>query len=129
MNTSDFSGQIDLLALSGAAITTVGGQKCIVVPNDMNPSIFLFRTRNGEDRAYLDIVVKEAPNSQYGNTHFIRANVGRSNRERLGISRDELPKYTPIIGNLKPFEGVRTEVPVQKAVVDDDLPEGDFQGF
>lgn len=128
MNTSDYSGQIDLLALPGAALETVDGRQCIVIPKDMNPAIYLFRTRNGEDRAYLDVVVKESPSSQYGNTHFVRASVGRSNRERLGITKEELPKFTPIIGNLKPFEVAK---PAPTAQTDDigDLPEGDFQGF
>lgn len=128
MKASDYSGQIDLLALPGASLGTVDGQQSIIIPKDKNPSIYLFRTRNGEDRAYLDVVVKESPSSQYGNTHFVRASIGRSNRERLGISREELPKFTPIIGNLKPFETAR---PVEAAPKDDigDLPEGDFQGF
>ena len=84
MNTTSLSGQIDLLALAGAHMENGS----IVIPTN-NPSVFVCRTKNGAEKAYLDIVIRESPNNQYGNTHFVKANVGKSNRERFGISRED----------------------------------------
>ena len=126
MNTTSLSGQIDLLALAGAHMENGS----IVIPTN-NPSVFVCRTKNGAEKAYLDIVIRESPNNQYGNTHFVKANVGKSNRERFGISREDLPKYTPIIGNLKRFEAAQPvqEQPAEAIDISDDLPADTFQGF
>ena len=125
MTNTNLSGQIDLLALVGAQYKSVDGKDSIVIPKDSNPSIFITTTKNGATRAYLDIVVRESPVNQFGNTHFVKANVGKTNRERLGLSREEMQKYAPIIGNLKTFEAS----PKGQQAADDDLPEGNFQGF
>ncbi len=126
MTNTNLSGQIDLLALAGAQHKSVEGQDCIIIPVGSNPSIFVTSTKNGATKAYLDVVIRESPNNQFGNTHFVKANVGKSNREKFGISREDLQKFTPIIGNLKTFESApkATQQPV-----DDDLPEDTFQGF
>ena len=126
MNTTSLSGQIDLLALAGAHMENGS----IVIPTN-NPSVFVCKTKNGAEKAYLDIVIRESPNNQYGNTHFVKANVGKSNRERFGISREDLPKYTPIIGNLKRFEAAQPvqEQPAEAIDISDDLPADTFQGF
>ena len=129
MNTnSSLTGQIDLLALVGARFENGN----IVIPST-NPSLFVCESRGGQRRAYLDIVIRESPNNQYGNTHFVKANVCRSNREKLGISKEDLPKYAPIIGNLKPYESQarQQDAPQQQEPVDimEDLPEDTFQGF
>lgn len=126
MNTTSLSGQIDLLALAGAHMENGS----IVIPTN-NPSVFVCRTKNGAEKAYLDIVIRESPNNQYGNTHFVKANVGKSNRERFGISREDMPKYTPIIGNLKRFEAAQPaqEQPAEAIDISDDLPADTFQGF
>ena len=126
MNTTSLSGQIDLLALAGAHMENGS----IVIPTN-NPSVFVCRTKNGAEKAYLDIVIRESPNNQYGNTHFVKANVGKSNRERFGISREDMPKYTPIIGNLKRFEAAQSvqEQPAEAIDISDDLPADTFQGF
>ena len=120
-NTSALVGQIDLLALVQASIKTVDGEECIVIPKNFNPSIFVTQTKNGTQRAYLDIVVKESPVNQFGNSHFVKAQVGKTTRERLGMSREELSQYSPIIGNLKTFEGTASQQEQSR-------PSG-FQGF
>ena len=126
MTTSSFIGQIDLLALNGATMQNVGGQMCIVIPKDSNPSIFIGQSRDGKPRAQLDIVIRETSNNQFGNSHFVKASVGRTNRERLGISREDLPRYTPIIGNIKPYENTSR----QAGAPLEDLPDdGSFGGF
>lgn len=123
MNNNSLSGQIDLLAISGARFENGN----IIIPSS-NPSVFVCDTKSGQRKAYLDIVIRESPNNQFGNTHFVKTNVGKSNRERLGISREDLPKYTPIIGNLKTFESHGQSQAGQQPA-DDDLPADDFKGF
>ena len=45
----------------------------------------------------------------------------------MGLSKEEAQQYSPILGNAKPLAR-REEVPAP-VQDDDDLPEGDFQGF
>lgn len=120
-NSSALVGQIDLLALVQASIQNINGEDCIVIPKSFNPSIFVTTSKNGGQKAYLDIVVKESPQNQFGNTHFVKAQVGKTTREKLGLSRDDLAKYSPIIGNLKTFEGTGTQQGQSAS--------GGFQGF
>lgn len=131
MSANDsFVGQIDLLMLPKSAVQNIGGQDCIVIPCSANPAIYMSQTKTGQPKALLDIFIRATQNSQYGNTHFVKANVGKSNRERYGIAREELPKYSPILGNLKPYAGSAQQETSYSAVSeDDDLPEGEFKGF
>lgn len=128
MNTnSSLTGQIDLLALMGAHLENGN----IVIPSN-NPSVFVCRTKSGADKAYLDIVIRESPNNQFGNTHFVKASVGKTNRERMGITKEALKNYTPIIGNLKPYEFQSQQsapAPQEPIDISEDLPEDTFQGF
>jgi hypothetical protein len=125
MSANDsFIGQLDLLMLPQSRMQVINNEECIVIPRHANPSIYMVQTQSGQTKALLDIFIRATQNSQYGNTHFVKANVGKSNREKYRISKDELGKYSPILGNLKPY------APVSKPVVDDDdLPEGEFKGF
>jgi hypothetical protein len=110
--------------LPQSRMQVINNEECIVIPRHANPSIYMVHTQSGQTKALLDIFIRATQNSQYGNTHFVKANVGKSNREKYRISKDELGKYSPILGNLKPY------APVSKPVVDDDdLPEGEFKGF
>ena len=83
------------------------------------------QTQSGQKKALLDLFVRATQNNQYGNTHFVKANVGKSNREKYDISKDDLGRYSPILGNLRPYAGTARPV----ADEDDDLPEGEFKGF
>ena len=125
MSANDsFIGQLDLLMLPQSRMQVINNEECIVIPRHANPSIYMVQTQSGQTKALLDIFIRATQNSQYGNTHFVKANVGKSNREKYRISKDELGKYSPILGNLKPY------APVSKPVAeDDDLPEGEFKGF
>ena len=108
----------------------VDNEECIVIPKDANPAIFMTQTQSGQKKALLDIFVRATQNSQYGNTHFVKANVGKTNRERYGIPKEELPRYSPILGNLKPYAGGQASQESRPTVADDDdLPEGEFKGF
>lgn len=108
-NNSSLVGQIDLLSLVESRIQVIGGQECIVIPKGFNPSIFVTTTKNGSQKAYLDILVRESPSNQFGNTHFVKAQVGKTTREKLGLSKEDLQKYSPIIGNLKALDSISSE--------------------
>ena len=71
--------------------------------------------------------MRPTSNGLNGNTHFVKANVGTANRERMGLSKEEAQQYSPILGNAKPL--ARKEEPQPQVQDDDDLPEGDFKGF
>ena len=103
--TNSFIGQIDILALRGARLQQVDGQECIVIPVNENPTIYPFVSRNGQPKAHLELFFRETSGNQYGNTHFIKSIVGKTNREKFGISPENLQQYTPILGNMKPYEG------------------------
>jgi len=127
---NSFIGQIDLLMLPKSGVQTISGQECIVIPCSANPAIYMSQAKTGQQKALLDIFIRATQNSQYGNSHFVKANVGKTNRERYGISREELGKYSPILGNLKVYTG-GTQAQESRSVVDDDddLPVGEFKGF
>ena len=126
MSANDsFIGQIDLLMLPSARMQTIGNEECIVIPKAANPAIFHMMTKAGQQKALLDIFVRATQNNQYGNSHFVKANVGKTNREKYHISKEELGQYSPIIGNLRPYAGA-TRPAIDD---DDDLPAGEFKGF
>lgn len=127
MNSTALIGQMDLLALIGADIKTVDGTDSIVIPLQKNPTIFTMTTKGGVRKALLDIVVRQTTQPKYGNTHFIKANVGKANRNAFNLDSSELPRLSPILGNLKPLEAREETAPAPPD--DDDLPEGDFKGF
>ena len=132
MSANDsFIGQLDLLMLPKSSVLMIDGQECIVIPCSANPSIYMSQAKTGQRKALLDVFIRATQNSQYGNSHFVKANVGKTNRERYGISREDLPQYSPIIGNLKPYtaSGAPVERPYTSLADDDDLPEGEFKGF
>ena len=129
MTTNSFIGQIDLLALVGAQVVKVNGQDCIAIPIQSNPSIFMCQSKTGQPKGLLDIFIRETTNSQYGNSHFVKASVGKSNRERLALSKDELARVSPIIGNISPYSGAGQQAQSSAPVPDDDLPPDTFKGF
>ena len=130
MNSNSFISQIDLMALISAQFRQVDGQDCIVIPVNANPAIFMSQARTGQPKAMLDVFIRETSNNQYGNTHFVKANVGKANRERFGISKEELGKYSPIIGNIRPYDTAASQKKVEPSVNEyDDLPPDSFKGF
>lgn len=128
MNSNDtYIGQIDLLSLVDSKLIVVENQAGIFIPIGSNPSIYRRVTKKGQEKAELDFVMRPTTNGLGGNTHFVKANVGTANRERMGLSKEEAQQYSPILGNAKPLAR-REDTPAQ-VQDDDDLPEGDFQGF
>ena len=87
MSANDsFIGQIDLLMLPAAKMQTIGNEECIVIPKSANPAIYMTQTQSGQRKALLDLFVRATQNNQYGNTHFVKANVGKTNRENYHIA-------------------------------------------
>lgn len=137
MKTStNFIGQIDLLSLLKTRMQEVDGKISVVIPVEENPSIFAFTTKAGQPKAMLDLIIRETSNNQWGNTHFVKASVGKSNREKLGLTPEQAQAYSPIIGNFRPLEPRENQqqAPVQKPAQpvladDEDLPEDTFSGF
>lgn len=116
------NGGLNLSLLQNTATVTLKGKNCLVIPIDDNPALFV-----GKKGVYLDISVVETPDSQYGHSHYVRANVGSSRRN--GYSKEELKALSPILGNLKPYAASESApqgqaIPEQPAVIgpEDDLP-------
>ena len=128
MNNDTYIGQIDLLGLVDSRLVTVGNEEGVFIPFSSNPSIYRRQTKKGQEKAELDFVMRPTTNGLGGNTHFVKANVGTANRERMGLSKEEAQQYSPILGNAKPL-AKREETPAPAVQDDDDLPEGDFVGF
>ena len=128
MNSNDtYIGQIDLLSLVDSKLIVVENQAGIFIPIGSNPSIYRRVTKKGQEKAELDFVMRPTSNGLGGNTHFVKANVGKANRTALNLDSSELPRLSPILGNLKPLEA--REETGSALADDDDLPEGDFKGF
>ncbi len=99
-----YLGSISLANLNHKAINHEG-QKGIFIPiGDMNPCIYYTKKEDGSRLFNLDIEVKPTPNSKFGNSFMIKANVGKINRQQYNIPNDKLAEVTPILGNLKEFE-------------------------
>ncbi len=103
MKKETFLGSISLTALKHETIIH-GGQKGIFIPVEQNPAIFFSQKEDGSKVINLDIEVKPILNGKYGNTHLIKCNVGKVNREKYGLRPEQLNEVTPILGNLKRFE-------------------------
>ncbi len=100
-----------------------GGKKGIFIPLDDNPCLYLSE-KNGRKTINLDIEVKPTPNNKFGSDFMVKASVGKENRQRLGIDRDELERYTPILGNLRTFEfEERQEGPAPQEKAQQPLPD------
>lgn len=95
-------GNIALTALVHETIIR-NGKKGIFIPVDVNPCIYFSQKEDGKKVVNLDIEVKPTPNSKYGNNFLVKANVGKANREKFHITRENIDKYSPILGNLKEF--------------------------
>ena len=91
--------KVDLQKLQNAFLRNFTGRtatkRCICIPIDDNPSIFL-----GEKGCYLSMTAVEVSNPQYGDTHFLKPDLPKEVREHMTQEqRDALP----IIGNMRPL--------------------------
>ncbi len=96
---TNLSIRIDLLKLQGAFMRNLKGAKttkrCLIVPVDDEPSIFL-----GEKGCYLNMTAIETDNSQFKDTHLIKGDIPKEQREAM---TEEQLRQRPILGNLRPI--------------------------
>lgn len=112
----NFGIKIDLQKLQHAFLRNFRGKtavkRCIVIPIEDNPSIFL-----GEKGCYLNITAVELENPQYKDTHCLRGSIPNEIYEKM---TDEQRKAFPILGNMRPITPKSQQV---KGVTDMDAPE------
>ena len=87
-------------------------KRCIVIPIDDNPAIFL-----GEKGCYLNLTAVELENPQYKDTHCLRGNIPQ---EMFHKMTDEQRRQFPILGNMRPLTPKTQQV---NGVFDMDAPE------
>lgn len=120
--------KINLSKLNGAAIRTLRGdggpERCIIIPVDPNPCIFVDR-----DERYAILSIMEMPMksvSKYGDTDMLKASVSK---RAYAAMTDEERMRIPILGNGRPFRSAPGGVENPPAATvrrpagdDDDLP-------
>ena len=93
---TNYALRIDLLKLRGAFVRNLQGatstKRCIIIPVDDDPALFL-----GEKGCYLSATAIELKEPKYSDTHCIKADIPKEERERL--SEAEL-RALPILGGL-----------------------------
>jgi len=102
-------GNTRISELEGFTDTQMNGIRGCFIPYDANPCLYVGQNKeNGAITVDLDILVRETSNSKSGSSHFIKLNVGKANRERLGMPQEAVDSMK-IVGNLW------TRVPGQSA--------------
>ena len=117
--------KIDLLKLKGAFMRNLQGKsatkKCIIIPVDDCDGMFL-----GEKGCYLNMTAIEMQNPQYTDTHCIKPDIPKEQREAM---TDERRNAIPIIGGLHAIERQPQQMSVDTTIGadafapdDEDLP-------
>lgn len=105
---TNYGIKIDLLKLKGAFMRNLQGKsatkKCIIIPVDDCEGMFL-----GEKGCYLNMTAIEMQNPQYSDTHCIKPDIPKEQREAMS---EEQRNAIPIIGGLHAIE----RQPQQKTV-------------
>lgn len=95
-----FVGNVRLSDLNGFEDCNKNGVRGCFIPYDQNPSLYVgANQQTGVMTLDLDILVRETSNSKSGSSHFIKLNVGKSNRERFQMSLEAVDSLK-IVGNL-----------------------------
>ena len=111
--------KVDLLKLQGAFMRNMTSSKtnvtkrCVCVPVDDNDCVYL-----GEKGCYLNMSAFETPGSQFGNTHMVKPDIPKEQREQM---TDEQKMAIPVLGNMRPMQGSSMPVSGTSMV---DAPEG-----
>lgn len=97
---SNFGIKIDLLKLKGAFLKNIKGKtttkRCLIIPVDDCDGMFL-----GEKGCYLNLNAIEMQNPQYNDTHCVKVNIPKEQREAMTKEQREA---VPILGGLRPLE-------------------------
>ena len=113
----NYAIKIDLLKLRGAFIRNLTGKtstkRCIIIPVDDNPSLFLV-----EKECYLNTVAYEISNQQYGDSHILKPDLPTDVHGRM--IEDEC-NAMPILGNMCPIKPAQMQV---SGNISADAPEG-----
>lgn len=97
-------GSITLTDLLFAQATQQGNQTWLMIPVEQNPALYVTNDRNtGQLKVALDISIWRNENPKFGNTHFIRASVGKKNGERL--TDEQRRTASMILGNARQPKG------------------------
>lgn len=115
---ANYGIKIDLQKLKNTFLRKFTGRtatkNCLCIPLEDNPTIFL-----GDKGCYLNVVARESPNSQFGDTHYIAVDMPKDIYEKL---TDDERKAIPILGNMRPIQSKQLDnVPT----TDTSKPEGD----
>lgn len=122
---TNYGIKIDLLKLKGAFMRNLQGKsatkKCIIIPVDDCDGMFL-----GEKGCYLNMTAIEMQNPQYSDTHCIKPDIPKEQREAM---TDEQRNAIPIIGGLHAIERQPQQMSVNTTIGadafapdDEDLP-------
>lgn len=122
---SNYGIKIDLLKLKGAFMRNLQGKnatkKCIIIPVDDCDGMYL-----GEKGCYLNMTAIEMQNPQYSDTHCIKPDIPKEQREAMS---EEQRNAIPIIGGLHAIERQPQQMAVTETInagafspEDEDLP-------
>lgn len=99
-NSPELVGSINLSDLLYAQVNTQGNQSWLMIPIQQNPALFMtFDKQSGKPKVALDISIWRNANPKFGNTHYIRASVGRKNGENL--NEEQRRAASMILGNAR----------------------------
>lgn len=114
--------KINLQKLKNARLLIIQGKtakkRCICVPVDDNPEIFL-----GEKGIYLNLTAIEMKEpGQFGDTHLIKGNIPD---DIYRVMTEEERKAQPILGQMRPLARKAQPAPEVQAEADndEDMPE------
>lgn len=122
---TNYGIRIDLLKLKGAFMRNLQGRnatkKCIIIPVDECDGMFL-----GEKGCYLNMTAIEMQNPQYSDTHCIKPDIPKEQREAM---TEEQRNAIPILGGLHAIERQPQQMTVSTTIGadafapdDEDLP-------
>lgn len=98
---SNYSIKIDCLKLKGAFLRNLRGasgtaKRCLIILVDDCDGMYV-----GEKGCYLNLTALEMQNPKYGDTHCIKANLTKEQRETM---TEEAARNTPILGGMHALE-------------------------
>lgn len=105
------TGNIDLLRLEEAVISTVYGKQCLIIPTAPN-DIYVPTSEDGTPRAArLGIIVADRREpSQYGDTQYVKQSLSKQFRENPA-NHDLIERRKSVfLGDLRPFQAQTANV-------------------